>query len=147
MNYQKTYNNILVFIKEHQCSQLVSLANLDEDTIKKRVDEFYTITTAEGSISKTDGTTGTSLEVVFNKDDVHNCIVMLDNFRERFGYQLEKKDWLSGKVILTIKDVINYRFWKTDYMHKVRYYSTFHLKDGFQTMSMGDDYDGLNKSK
>jgi phenylacetate-CoA ligase len=147
MNYQKTYNNNPVFIQEHQFSQLVSLANLDKDTIKKRVNEFCTITTAEGSISKTGGTTGKSLEVVFNKDDVHNCIVMLDNFRERFGYQLKKKDWFSGKAMLIPKDVINYRFWKTDYMHKVRCYSTFHLNDGFQSMSMGDVYDGLNKSK
>jgi phenylacetate-CoA ligase len=118
--------------KDHQFSQLEFFPILEKDIIKQRVDEFYTITRAEGSISKTGGTTGKSLEVIFTKDDVQDRFAMLDDFRERFGYQLGKKTaWLSGKAILTPKDVINNRFWKTDFKHKVRYYSTFHLKDDF----------------
>jgi phenylacetate-CoA ligase len=147
MNYQKTYNNTPVFIQEHQFSQLEALPILEKDTIKQRVNEFCTITTAEGSISKIGGVTVKSLEVIFTKYDVQDCFVVLDDFRERFGFQLKKKDWFSGKAMLIPKDVINNRFWKINYMHKVRYYSTFYLKDGFQSMNMEDVYYSLNKSK
>lgn len=111
---------------------LKELPILEKDTLKERVVEFYTITAAQGILSKTGGTTGKSLEVIFTKDDTQDRFAMLDDFRARFGYELGKKTaWLSGKAILTARDVNNNRFWKTDYLHKVRYYSTFHIKDSY----------------
>ena len=35
------------------------------------------------------------------------------------------------EFILTSKDINKKRFWKTDYYYKVRYYSTFHIKDDY----------------
>ena len=56
----------------------------------------------------------------------------LDNFRSSYGYRLGKKTaWFSGKYILNERDVNNKRFWKTDHLFNVRYYSTFHLKNEY----------------
>src|SRR5699024_3094229 len=56
----------------------------------------------------------------------------LDDFRARFDYSLGKKTaWFSGKSILTKQDLRKNRFWKTDFKHKVRYYSTFHIKEHY----------------
>ena len=50
----------------------------------------------------------------------------------RFGYELGKKTaWFSGKTLLTNRDIKKNRFWKTDVFNKVRYYSTFHIKDEY----------------
>jgi phenylacetate-CoA ligase len=57
---------------------------------------------------------------------------MMDNFRSQFGYELGKKTaWFSGKSLLTNRDIIRNKFWKTDYWYNVRYYSTFHIKDDY----------------
>src|SRR5690625_2508323 len=56
----------------------------------------------------------------------------LDDFRSRFGYELGKKTaWFSGKSLLTQRDIKKNRFWKTDFIHNVRYYSTFHIKEDY----------------
>ena len=58
---------------------------------------------------------------------------MLDNFRKRSaGYELGKKTaWFSGKALLSNSDVKKNRFWKTDHLKNVRYYSTFHIQTKF----------------
>jgi phenylacetate-CoA ligase len=90
----------------------------------------HTHTPKAGILSKTGGTTGKSLEVLFTRDNMQGRFIMLDNFIGRFGYKLEKKTaWFSGKNILKNKDVKKNRFWKTDNLHNVRYYSTFYLKE------------------
>src|SRR5690606_24483401 len=43
----------------------------------------------------------------------------------------KKTAWFSGKALLTSRDVNNRRLWKTDKLHKVRYYSTFHIKEDY----------------
>ncbi|RMA58954.1 phenylacetate--CoA ligase family protein [Ulvibacter antarcticus] len=127
--YKKEYADRFKGIK---LPQLTTMPILEKNTLKERVTEFYSTSVAEGVLSKTGGTTGKSLEVIFTKDDMNDRFAMLDDFRARFGYKLGKKTaWLSGKSILTPKDVKNNRFWKTDNLYKVRYYSTFHIKDDF----------------
>ena len=57
---------------------------------------------------------------------------MLDVFRERFEYKFGKRTaWFSGKAILTQRDIGKRRFWKTDMLHKIRYYSTFHISEKY----------------
>ena len=57
---------------------------------------------------------------------------MLDNFRGWYGYKLGKRTaWFSGKNLLTERDIRKNRFWKTDLKYKVRYYSTFHIKEDY----------------
>lgn len=103
-----------------------------KETLRKSIDQIKTIKKNNGIVSKTGGTTGKSLEVVFTKEDMQERFAMLDAFRMKNGYKLGKKTaWFSGKSILTARDLKKNRFWKTDYFYKVRYYSTFHINDKY----------------
>lgn len=109
--------------------QITNLPLISKEELRKNIDIVYTIPKSEGIISKTGGTTGKSLEVIFTQHNMQERFAILDNFRSQFRYRLgERTAWFSGKNLLTAKDLKRNRFWKTDYWHKVRYYSTFHIK-------------------
>ena len=111
---------------------LSKLSIVSKEEIRKQIKSLYTIPKNRGIISKTGGTTGKSLEVIFTKEDMQERFAMLDHFRSQFGYELGKKTaWFSGKHLLTARDIRKNRFWKTDYWYKVRYYSTFHIKEDY----------------
>jgi len=116
--------------------KLVSLDQIDQlpvikkEDLRQHIDEVYTISKGEGIVSKTGGTTGKSLEVLFSKENMQERFALLDDFRNRYGYKLGKKTaWFSGKDLLTPSDINKNRFWKTDRLYQVRYYSTFHIKE------------------
>ncbi len=112
---------------------------ISKETIRKNLNSIYTIKKKQGIISKTGGTTGKSLEVIFTKDDMQERFALLDTFREQFGYKLGKKTaWFSGKSLLTDRDLKKNRFWKTDYYYKVRYYSTFHINEKYLGFYLDD---------
>ena len=103
-----------------------------KEQIRRNINNIYTINKNNGIISKTGGTTGKSLEVVFTHNDMQERFAMLDNFRSKYGYELGKKTaWFSGKALLTNRDIKQNRFWKTDVFYNVRYYSTFHIKEDY----------------
>lgn len=105
---------------------------MKKEEVRSHIEQLYTVSKAEGIISKTGGTTGKSLEVRFTADNMQERYAMLDDFRNRFGYELGKKTaWFSGKDLLTARDIKKNRFWKTDLFYKVRYYSTFHIKKDY----------------
>jgi len=105
---------------------------VDKEMLRKDINRVYTIENKNGIISKTGGTTGKSLEVLYTHENMQERFAMLDDFRSRFGYSLGKKTaWFSGKNLLTNRDLNRKRFWKTDYLYKVRYYSTFHVKEDY----------------
>lgn len=105
-----------------------NLPIIDKEELRSNIERVYTITKKKGLLSKTGGTTGKSLEVLFTQKDVEERFAILDNFRNNFGYKLGKKTaWFSGKNLLNQKDLNKNRFWKTDNLYKVRYYSTFHI--------------------
>lgn len=123
------------FYKEYPLvtlDQIDQLPILKKEDLRSRIDEVYTLSSQEGIVSKTGGTTGKSLKVLFTKDNMQERFAMLDDFRNRQGYKLGKKTaWFSGKELLTKRDLKNRVFWKTDYWFKVRYYSTFHIKENY----------------
>ena len=111
---------------------LSKLPILKKDVLKANIKNIQTLKKREGIVSKTGGTTGKSMQVLFTKQDFQERFAALDNFRTSFGYKLGKKTaWFSGKEFICKKDVKNNIFWKTDYYNKVRYYSTFHIKDSY----------------
>ena len=117
---------------------LVSLENISElpilskEILRNNIYQVYTVDKKEGVISKTGGTTGKSLEVLFSKEGNNERFAALDYFRGWYGYRFGKKTaWFSGKSLLTSKDIKKNRFWKTDIFFNVRYYSTFHIKDEY----------------
>lgn len=123
------------FYKKYKYVDLAQISNLPiikKEDLRQKINEVYTITKSEGIVSKTGGTTGKSLEVLFTKENMQERFAMLDDFRNRFGYELGKKTaWFSGKDLLTQRDVKKNRFWKTDRYYNVRYYSTFHIKEDY----------------
>ena len=127
--YANLYNGHL---NTNKLSNLKELPVVNKEIFRNHLKELYTIEKSKGIVSKTGGTTGKSLEVLFTHDNMQERFAMLDNFRSKFGYELGKKTaWFSGKNLLTQKDINKKRFWKTDYYYKVRYYSTFHIKDDY----------------
>lgn len=124
--------------KYYSTYSLVTLADIEKlpiinkEDLRKNISNVFTISKESGIVSKTGGTTGKSLEIIFTKDNMQERFAMLDAFRGKFGYKLgEKTAWFSGKNLLTARDISKNRFWKTDYFNAVRYYSTFHIKDDY----------------
>ncbi|MBL0683178.1 phenylacetate--CoA ligase family protein [Aquimarina mytili] len=113
-------------------TNITKLPIVDKEVLRQNIKDVYTIKKSEGGVSKTGGTTGKSLEVVFTFDDIEERFAILDNFRNSFGYKLGKKTaWFSGKSLLSNRDIKKNRFWKTDHFYNVRYYSTFHIHNKY----------------
>lgn len=109
---------------------LSELPILSKELLRENREDIYTLPKNKAIISKTGGTTGVALEVRFTKKDVEERFAILDHFRNKYGYKLgEKTAWFSGKTLLNRKDIHKNRYWKTDHLFKVRYYSTFHISE------------------
>lgn len=103
-----------------------------KEELRAAINQVYTIPEKGAAISKTGGTTGISLQVRYTQEDVQERFAIMENFRGAYGYKLGKKTaWFSGKSLLTKKDIEKSVFWKTDKVHNVRYYSTFHMKNEY----------------
>jgi phenylacetate-CoA ligase len=127
------YANLFKEITDAEKLENISqLPFVDKEMLRANINDIV-INTNENLIkSKTGGTTGKSLEVKYTKINMQERFAMLDDFRSRFGYKLGKKTaWFSGKNLLTSNDIKQNRFWKKDYLHKVKYYSTFHIKSDY----------------
>lgn len=105
---------------------------VSKEDLRSNIDKVVIRTNEKLGSSKTGGTTGKSLQVYTRRVNQQERFAMLDDFRGRFGYELGKKTaWFSGKTLLTNRDIKKNRFWKTDVFNKVRYYSTFHIKNDY----------------
>jgi phenylacetate-CoA ligase len=125
--YNKAYSNIK---DANDIINITKLPILTKEMLRQNIEKINTIN--KGVNSKTGGTTGKSLEVLFTLDNIQERFAFTENFRFQYGYSLGKKTaWFSGKDILTKTDIRKNRFWKTDYWYKVRYYSTFHAKESY----------------
>ena len=125
--YKILYQNIE---EPFKIENLQTLPILTKEMLRKNCEEIFTLPKNKSVLSKTGGTTGVALEVRFTKKDVEERFSMLDHFRNNYGYKLgEKTAWFSGKTLLNDKDIRKNRFWKSDYLFDVHYYSTFHISD------------------
>lgn len=125
-------NSLGSIVGFNELKNISQLPLLSKEQIRKNINQIYTVSKNDAVVSKTGGTTGKSLEVLFSKEDFQERFAILDNFRSNFGYELGKKTaWFSGKDILTQRDLRKNRFWKKDYVYNVKYYSTFHIKDDY----------------
>lgn len=109
-------------------ANIKKLPIVSKESLRVNINEVYTIPEKGASLGKTGGTTGKSLVVRYSLENLQERFALLDDFRARFGYKLGKKTaWFSGKKILNSHDIRKNRYWKTDYLYNVRYYSTFHV--------------------
>lgn len=141
----KRYKEIITYARMHSpfykslqanlSTNIVDISQLpiiNKETLRENINDIYTIDKNDGIVSKTGGTTGKSLVVLYTHEDMQERFAMLDAFRSQFGYKLGKKTaWFSGKALLNENDIKKHRFWRTDHWHKVRYYSTFHIKNDY----------------
>lgn len=114
-------------------SNIRQIPIINKEDVRQNASDIYTVEKEKSEVSKTGGTTGKSLEVRFTKFDSQERHAVLDNFRKQSAdYELGKKTaWFSGKALLSSRDVKKNRFWKTDHLNNVRYYSTFHIQTKF----------------
>lgn len=125
--YKDYYKNVDIS-SINDVEDLKKLPVIDKETVRENIQDIATVTKRKAYIAHTGGTTGKSLEVLFTKQDIQERWAILDAFREQFGYQFGKRTvWFSGKTILNSRDVMKKRFWKTDFLFNIRYYSTFHI--------------------
>ncbi len=142
--YKKCLSNINNISEETLSSFYESLPIQTKEDIRSNIQDIYTISKSESIVAKTGGTTGKSLEVRFTENDIQERYARLDFFRKMHGYELgDKVAWFSGKSILTNRDIDKKRFWKYDWLYKIRYYSTFHISP----QNIKYYIDNLNKFK
>ncbi|MEK6485898.1 phenylacetate--CoA ligase family protein [Myroides odoratimimus] len=128
------FNDVFSSIKDYSnIASIKELPIIDKEKLRQRIDSIKTFNSNKKYIiSKTGGTTGKSLEVLYEFEDMQERFACLDNFRGKHGYKLGKKTaWFSGKDLLTKRDVKKRVFWKTDNFYNVRYYSTFHINNEY----------------
>ena len=109
-------------------SDLKDLPLVDKQTLFERLEKVVTVSRKSAIPSKTGGTTGNSLEVLFEKSDFQQRFGFMSYFWGGFGYRItDKAVWLSGKELLSARDIKKERYFKDDYINRIRYISTFHL--------------------
>jgi len=134
--YNKTLGNIPGVT---DINNIRNLPIINKEILRNNISDVIVKTNEKLGRSKTGGTTGKSLEVRNFYRNTQERFAFLDDFRSRFGYTLGKKTaWFSGKAILTQKDIKKNRFWKTDPFYKIRYYSTFHIKEEYLKFYVDD---------
>lgn len=133
ITYSEYYKKLYKDIKNpEKLENIQNLPIVSKEDLRQNINQVVIKTNEKLGKSKTGGTTGKSLEVRGRAINAQERFAMLDDFRSRFGYELGKKTaWFSGKNLLTQRDVKKKYFWKTDYYYKVRYYSTFHIKEEY----------------
>ncbi len=151
---QERYAKLIAFAIEHSpyyketlskipnVTDIINIRQLpivNKETLRTHIQDIAAKTEEKLTKSKTGGTTGKSLEVQNFNRNIQERFAFLDDFRNHFGYELGKKTaWFSGKDLLTQRDIKKNRFWKTDYFYKVRYYSTFHMKEEYLKLYVED---------
>ncbi|MEM1039557.1 MAG: phenylacetate--CoA ligase family protein [Pseudomonadota bacterium] len=119
------------WFSKHRSSDLQSFPTMTKQDLVANRETISTLEPNKGVVGKTGGTTGASLEVVYDRSDFQERMALLDLFREQFGHSLGKKtSWFSGKSIVTERDVVKGRCYRDDLINKIRFFSTFHINSG-----------------
>src|SRR5690554_5748885 len=105
---------------------------LEKLTLLNQLHEISTIPEREAEVSLTGGTTGSSMKVLYTREDIQERNAMLDHFRAKFGYKLGKRTaWFSGKDLARPRDLAKGICYRDDWINHIRYFSTFHITDRY----------------
>jgi phenylacetate-CoA ligase len=106
---------------------LRSLPVLEKETLRARAAEIYTIPLSRSIEGHTGGTTGTSLVVAYTRADFQRRMAELDHFRAVHGaHHGMRRATFSGKHVVG-REGPTRAFWRTNWVLRQRFYSTFHL--------------------
>lgn len=120
------YQSIIPEKDIYKIEDLRKLPLMTKNDIVNSYNSRSTIQDHEGYVSYTGGTTGASLKVIYQWEDVQERRAFLDYFWEQYGYKRGNKiAWFSGKHIIPNEKTTN--FWRNDWLNVIRYYSTFHI--------------------
>lgn len=125
---------------------LPKLPVVDKETLRQNIDKVYTIAPEDGIVSFTGGTTGKSLQVVFDKQDFQTRMAYLDAFKLQVGIDpfAARKATFSGREFTRgWAGQLSKVFWRDNTAYNQRLYSTFDLSEQNLPFYVAD----LNKYK
>lgn len=109
--------------------ELADLPILEKEELRARIDD---IVIREGGRLRqyyTGGTTGKSLVVFSAADSDGERFARQEAMWAMHGYKLgrDRIAWFSGRHLVGANDVAVHRFWRNNFLERIRYYSTFHM--------------------
>lgn len=105
---------------------------LEKAILLNQLHEISTTPERDAEVSLTGGTTGSSMKVLYTREDIQERNAILDHFRAKFGYKLGKKTaWFSGKDLARPRDLAKGICYRDDWINHIRYFSTFHITDRY----------------
>lgn len=125
--YQRFYKDIDIdSIKS--VDDIEKLPILDKETLRKNIQDIYTINPKDGIMSFTGGTTGKSLRVVFTHEDNQKRMAILDAFKYRHGFENGKMKAarFNGKNIIPLRQKKKV-YWRDNIAIQQRIYSSFYI--------------------
>jgi phenylacetate-CoA ligase len=110
-------------------SSLHNLPILEKEDLQQKIDSIVIGRKEDLTEMFTGGTTGRGIVVYNEVANVQERAALMDLFWERWGFKIgrHRVAWLSGRTLLEDGDVARNRFWRNNWLYKIRYYSTFHL--------------------
>lgn len=120
--YKKRFSGIKRLSLEH-------IPILEKSDLQTHIDQIVTADKKRLIPGFTGGTTGRSITVYNRKRDLQERFAILDLFWQMHGFLLgrDRIAWFSGRQVAWEGDVRHNRFWSNNWLHKIRYYSTFHM--------------------
>ena len=101
---------------------------LEKETLRARAADVYTLPLSRSIEGHTGGTTGKSLVVAFTRGDYQRRFAELDHFKAAHGARNGmRRATFSGKHILGRDGGHDGVFWRTNWVLRQRFYSTFHM--------------------
>lgn len=128
-NNSKWYES-LNRVKDLSIANIMSLPILEKRDLIENFDIIKTLSEKEGLLHQTSGTTGAAIKTVMTKDNMQERWAIIDNYKAQHGFEFGKKTaWLSGKNLITDRDLQKDICSHYDFINKIRFYSTFHINE------------------
>jgi phenylacetate-CoA ligase len=117
---------------------LRALPVMEKETLRARAPEVYTLPLSRAVEGHTGGTTGKSLVVAYTKGDFQRRMAELDHFRGHHGARHGmRRATFTGKHVVGRERHGNV-FWRTNWVLRQRFYSTFHLAPDYLPYYLDD---------
>ncbi len=112
-----------------QSRELQDLPILEKEELRAHIDDI--VVRGSGKLRKlyTGGTTGKSLVIFSSADSEGERLARQEAMWAMHGYKLgrDRIAWFSGRHLIGADDISANRFWRNNFLKRIRYYSTFHM--------------------